>query len=376
MERKHLMRMIDEALDKAGICSLRASDDPCEQCDLYLAADDRLYLYDLATPFTAEDVAAVLHHSEDEENCLDYAFVRIVFENDDYWQFAENSLIIRAGWNYYIDPEEVYEPVDKPLASLAVGWRAVNDRLRRCLHKCGIHNVTVQQEANEVQDLYFDRGIFCIGEEYMTPYTENDFQEITFMRGERLNEPSHVLVRFRNGDTLHITAAGMYGEVTVAPGKRVNRSDLGYKELCHAIVRAQRTEVSLTEEFVVVDGVLALYNGNDKLVRIPEGVERIGSQVFRDMPICEVWMPDSLREIGAEAFRWCSSLKHAALNEGLEWIRYEAFVGCGSLRHIDLPDSMKRIDCFAFGHSGVRAFDHVPEDCDVAEDVFELALPY
>ena len=56
---------------------------------------------------------------------------------------------------------------------------------------------------------------------------------------------------------------------------------------------------------------------------LPEGLEKICTEAFYLSRITSVIMPDSLKEIEADAFLWCYQLKYVELPEGV--ILYEAF---------------------------------------------------
>lgn len=61
-----------------------------------------------------------------------------------------------------------------------------------------------------------------------------------------------------------------------------------------------------------------------------------------------VSVPDSVKEIAAEAFSDCTSMTSIKLPQGLEKIGYAAFSGCRSLTAVSIPDSVKEIDSAAF----------------------------
>lgn len=62
----------------------------------------------------------------------------------------------------------------------------------------------------------------------------------------------------------------------------------------------------------------------------------------------DVIVPDSVREIKAEAFKDCFWIRSVTLPEGVMMIGEEAFAGCKNLRSIYLPDSLLFIDTAAF----------------------------
>lgn len=65
-------------------------------------------------------------------------------------------------------------------------------------------------------------------------------------------------------------------------------------------------------------------------VEIPQGVEKIGSEWFKNSGVESVTIPASVREIGAEAFRGCKQLRRVEFAEGsqLRRIGDRCFQGC------------------------------------------------
>ncbi len=59
--------------------------------------------------------------------------------------------------------------------------------------------------------------------------------------------------------------------------------------------------------------------------------------------LLRVVLPDTVTEIGPEAFDHCIFLKSVKLPSALEEIGYKAFKGCKELREISLPDSLERL---------------------------------
>ncbi|MBQ9437790.1 MAG: leucine-rich repeat protein, partial [Lachnospiraceae bacterium] len=116
--------------------------------------------------------------------------------------------------------------------------------------------------------------------------------------------------------------------------------------------------------FVISDGVLTKYNGQQQFVVIPDGVTSIGKEAFKNnktivsvtipegitsigngafngcTKLIGVIMPDSVTEVGDSAFNGCSSLSYVTFSEALEKIGNNAFEKCVSLREVKLPDSV------------------------------------
>ena len=62
-----------------------------------------------------------------------------------------------------------------------------------------------------------------------------------------------------------------------------------------------------------------------KNTNIPQGIEKIGLWAFEGTKITSITIPNSVKEIGWEAFKNCYNLRQITLNEGLKKIAYRAF---------------------------------------------------
>ena len=89
-------------------------------------------------------------------------------------------------------------------------------------------------------------------------------------------------------------------------------------------------------DFVIEDGVLKQYNGKDTEVIVPEGVTKIGGNWRGGFYSCHwierVVLPNSLKEIGDNAFNGCSSLKSIDIPDGVMVIGEGAFSYCEKLK--------------------------------------------
>lgn len=85
-----------------------------------------------------------------------------------------------------------------------------------------------------------------------------------------------------------------------------------------------------------------------KTVAVAEGVREIGVRAFYEcLSLVSAELPDSMRYIRDEAFRYCPSLGNVDLRN-VETIGFEAFRDCKSFTHIIIPDSVRRAEggCF------------------------------
>lgn len=103
-------------------------------------------------------------------------------------------------------------------------------------------------------------------------------------------------------------------------------------------------------DFLIVgDGILLAYKGGGSVVSIPDSVRRIGAEAFKDNEsIGKVILPDSVEEIGEAAFAGCSSLAEIDGGGNVRKICDRAFADC-PITTIHIADSVEKI--------GLRAFD-------------------
>ena len=91
----------------------------------------------------------------------------------------------------------------------------------------------------------------------------------------------------------------------------------------------------------------SLINGRITKINLPEGIEYLsGMRGF----VClrEINIPESVKEIGYEAFDGCRKLENVELPKGLKEIGLSAFAECRSITSIELPDGLKEIADDAF----------------------------
>ena len=86
------------------------------------------------------------------------------------------------------------------------------------------------------------------------------------------------------------------------------------------------------------------YSGD---VVIPDGVTDIRGNTG-GYGITNISLPDSLKNIGENAFVNCSDLTSIAIPDGVTGIGDAAFMNCAGLTNIKIPDSVKSIGQFAF----------------------------
>ncbi len=74
---------------------------------------------------------------------------------------------------------------------------------------------------------------------------------------------------------------------------------------------------------------------------VPQGVEKIERRALADAPINQLVLPDSVTEIGYEAFAGCDALQFVRLPKELKSVEPGIFRGCLSLEKIEMSDTIK-----------------------------------
>lgn len=117
-------------------------------------------------------------------------------------------------------------------------------------------------------------------------------------------------------------------------------------------------EAFASEDFLIENGVLSLYSGEDSTVTIPDGVKTIGYAAFEGNPaLSSIVIPDSVTTIEYNAFSRCTALKNVILPNSLTTIGSNAFQGCTSLTAVNIPENVEIIYEGAFqGCCGMKQF--------------------
>ena len=103
------------------------------------------------------------------------------------------------------------------------------------------------------------------------------------------------------------------------------------------------------KDFVIENGVLKKYVGNDTDVVIPDGVKIMYNNIFyNNTNITSVIIPDSAVEIGFAVFSGCKNLTNVIIPKSVVKIRDCAFKNCSALESIVFPESLEIICDNAF----------------------------
>ena len=105
--------------------------------------------------------------------------------------------------------------------------------------------------------------------------------------------------------------------------------------------------------FVVINNILIDASTVKGEVTIPNGVVKIAGRAFSagyggNPDITGVTIPDSVTEIGGQAFYGCSELTEVKLPKGIKELTTGMFEYCSKLKAIDIPDGVESIGMWAF----------------------------
>lgn len=124
--------------------------------------------------------------------------------------------------------------------------------------------------------------------------------------------------------------------------------------------------------FLICENILYVYRGNSVEVVIPEEVEIIAENAFKDCSniksivvpenvnciessafegcskLEKINIPRGVKRIGGYAFHQCTRLNKVDLPEGIEYISSGLFRGCSSLESVIIPNEVGYIDYSAF----------------------------
>lgn len=115
------------------------------------------------------------------------------------------------------------------------------------------------------------------------------------------------------------------------------------------------------------------YRSDIKEVYIEDGITTVCQFAFRNCKnLHTVRLPNTLKEVGLEAFSGCAALKEIKLPDGLEKIEFWAFAQCDALRTLEIPGTIKHLDNYAFqGCKGLQEITILPGVETIGFDVFD-----
>ncbi|MBE6876406.1 MAG: leucine-rich repeat domain-containing protein [Ruminococcus sp.] len=114
--------------------------------------------------------------------------------------------------------------------------------------------------------------------------------------------------------------------------------------------------------FEIKNHVLIRYTDEPDVneITVPDGITKIKKEAFAKSNLKSVFIPDTVTEIGYDAFYDCMFLEQVRLPAKLKIISGATFEECTSLKHIILPDGLEQIDGSAFFNTNIKEAD-IPE---------------
>lgn len=124
----------------------------------------------------------------------------------------------------------------------------------------------------------------------------------------------------------------------------LNIQIIDYNEFFNLVEENADSKLS-ERSFIVSEGTLIRYFGNDTDITIPNDIIEIGNGAFRNCGrIKTVTIPNGVKSIGNNAFQYCSHLEKVDFcGESITSIGKSAFYGCINLKSIILPNSVQTI---------------------------------
>ncbi len=97
------------------------------------------------------------------------------------------------------------------------------------------------------------------------------------------------------------------------------------------------------------------------LVRVEDVLRKAAAEVQEGAALQRLFLPETVREIGAYAFSGCTALSLVHLPERLTVLPDHAFSGCAALEKIALPKALQAIEAYAFYDCRALERLHLPE---------------
>lgn len=151
-------------------------------------------------------------------------------------------------------------------------------------------------------------------------------------------------------------------KVSLQSGLRI----IGRGAFCECLILTVETvpdTLKVIGDFAFYNCVYGTFGGEDLILRLPIGLEYIGTSAFYQTQLCGILIPGTVKTIGNCAFYGCSLLGapdisdesgniiahgRLELGEGIEQIGQYAFYNCVSLDTVKLPSTLKELGLRAF----------------------------
>ncbi len=152
----------------------------------------------------------------------------------------------------------------------------------------------------------------------------------------------------KNGYVIRFYTLGLFGNEKIdIPNSYNGKPIVGIRG--DAFKNLPVKEVYLPDSITEIRGSAFKNDSNLIKINIPKNLEYLGGGAFAYCTSLEsIELPDTLTYLGGEAFYNDTSLKYVKLSENLTEIRGDTFYNCNNLVSIKIPDKVNRIGGHAF----------------------------
>ncbi len=152
--------------------------------------------------------------------------------------------------------------------------------------------------------------------------------------------------------------------------------------ICLLVLLTIPTVLQAQFTFTTNSGAITItgYTGTSDAVVIPSVVNGlpvtdIGLNAFASNNVTSVTIPDSITNIGTQAFESCSNLTSVIIGTNVETIGMGAFVFCGLLTNVTIPNSVMTIGVGAFDDCASITSVTIPNNVtSVGEGAFQACI--
>lgn len=369
MIKEQFIQEVSLCIEKSGLLFVFSEDvDRCSE--MAIDDNDRIYISNTVTGYFIKDVSAIKYYEVSDEYIDDNEII-VFFRSGDIIEFIGDGSIKGLINNKQLSDKALLKYLQEAsgLVDSFLGFRRTEEALKKlaeCADKAELDYITIPEDEHSIGDVFFVGDTLFIDRTVETPYCLKDIERIMCLIDEY--ECNAVIISFRTGSELKIADNGYLAWINNGL-RRITYKDSQIGRFYPYWAKAKRIG-TINDEFVIVDGLLLRYNGNNVDVNIPKGVKEISDSCFEDHQIKRVNIPGTIEIIGKDSFRGCKELEKVIMNEGVREIKLGAFMGCESLVELSLPRSLKSIEAYAFFESGICDLKEVPDECVVSKKCF------
>lgn len=109
-------------------------------------------------------------------------------------------------------------------------------------------------------------------------------------------------------------------------------------------------------------GECAFQNTGIRAIHFPESLTEIGGNAFAQCPnLTEITIPSTVTEVGASVFIYCEALETCNFLASIDTIPLMTFDYCGALKNVTLSNTIKSLDTYSFAYTSIENIDFLPE---------------